>query len=184
MASLKLNILANYAGSFCRVVIGLVFVPLYVKFLGVESYGLIGFYATLESLFLILDMGLGATINRELARRSSLQGQEQSCRDMLRTLETIYWIMAIVIAVSLIAMAPLMASYWIKPQHLSEKDVQDAIVLMGIVTFSRWPLGVYQGGLNGLQKQVLLNILNSVFALSKGVLAVLVLWLVQPTIFW
>lgn len=182
MASLKLNIIANYTGSFFRVVIGLVFIPLYVKFLGVESYGLIGFYATLESLFSILDLGLGATINREFARRSAVLGQEQICRDMLKTLEAIYWTMAFVICVLLLTLAPLIAGHWMKPKSLSEKDVQNAIALMGLVTFFRWPLGLYQGGLNGLQEQVLSNILNTIFAFAKSITAVLVLWLVQPSI--
>lgn len=59
---------------------GLVFVPLYIKFLGMEAYGLIGFFATLQALFSILDLGLGATLNRELARASAHLGEAQQTR--------------------------------------------------------------------------------------------------------
>ncbi|KOR31756.1 hypothetical protein TI05_11605 [Achromatium sp. WMS3] len=37
----------------------LAFIPLYIKFLGIESFGLIGFFTTLQSIFALLDLGLG-----------------------------------------------------------------------------------------------------------------------------
>jgi hypothetical protein len=38
---------------------GLVFIPLYLHFSGIEAYGLIGLFATLQATFSLLDMGLG-----------------------------------------------------------------------------------------------------------------------------
>ncbi|MFA6222162.1 MAG: oligosaccharide flippase family protein [Desulfomonilaceae bacterium] len=53
---------------------------------------------------------------------------------------------------------------------------------MGMVVVFRWPFGLYQGGLKGLQQQVLVNILNAISGTFRGLGAVLVLWLVSPTI--
>ncbi|MDE2060547.1 MAG: hypothetical protein KGL31_00010 [candidate division NC10 bacterium] len=44
----KRNIIANTLGRGWSMLMGLVFVPLYIKFLGMEAYGLIGFFATLQ----------------------------------------------------------------------------------------------------------------------------------------
>ncbi|MDE2320337.1 MAG: hypothetical protein KGL31_00215 [candidate division NC10 bacterium] len=44
----KRNIVANTLGKGWSMLMGLVFVPLYIKFLGMEAYGLIGFFATLQ----------------------------------------------------------------------------------------------------------------------------------------
>ena len=44
--------------------------PLLISLLGIESYGLIGFYTTLYSLINLLDFGISPTINRELAQYS------------------------------------------------------------------------------------------------------------------
>jgi O-antigen/teichoic acid export membrane protein len=44
------------------------------------------------------------------------------------------------------------------------------------------PSGLYTGGLMGLQKQVLLNIINSSISTLRGVGAILALWLISPTI--
>ncbi|MGO8822856.1 MAG: oligosaccharide flippase family protein [Desulfomonilaceae bacterium] len=180
--NLKLNIIANYAGSIWSAIMGVVFVPLYIKFMGIESYGLVGFFATLISMFSILDMGLAATMNREMARRSAIAGQEQASRDLLRTLETIYWIVAIIVGSVITALSFPIAKYWVNPDKLSVSDVQQAVMIMGLVVVFRWPFGLYQGGLMGLQKQVLVNILNSISGTFRGLGAVLVLWLVSPTI--
>ena len=42
---LKRNLIANYVGQGWAALIGLVFIPLYIKYLGIESYGLIGLFA-------------------------------------------------------------------------------------------------------------------------------------------
>jgi O-antigen/teichoic acid export membrane protein len=182
MTKIKLNIIANYAGSIWTALMGLAFVPLYIKFMGIESYGLVGFFGTLISLFSVLDLGLGTTINREMARRHGIVGQEQSTRDLLRTVEVIYWLVAIVIGATVVCLSYPIAKYWITPDKLSMDDVQQAVMIMGLVTVMRWPFGMYQGGLMGLQKQVLVNSLNAISGTFRGLGAVLVLWLIAPTI--
>jgi O-antigen/teichoic acid export membrane protein len=51
----------------------------------------------------------------------------------------------------------------------------------GVVAFY-WPISLYSGGLMGLQKQVLLNGINVFATTFRGIGAVLVLWLISPTI--
>lgn len=182
MPSVKTNIIANYVGSLWVVLMGLVFVPLYIKFMGIESYGLVGFFGTLITMFSILDMGLSVTLSREMARRAVLVGQEQSTRDLLRTVEVLYWLVAILIGTTVVCLSSPVAKYWVKPEKLSVDDVQQAVMIMGLVTVLRWPFGMYQGGLMGLQKQVLVNTVNAVSATFRGLGSVLVLWLISPTI--
>lgn len=182
MASVKRNIIANYGGSFWSALMGLAFVPLYIKLMGIEAYGLVGFFGTLVSLFSILDMGLSATLSREMARRSSLTEQEATTRDLLRTIETIYWGVAVIVGAAVILLSFPIARYWVNPEKLTIADVQQAVMIMGLVVVFRWPFGMYQGGLMGLQRQVLVNIINGVSATLRGLGAVLVLWLISPTI--
>ena len=47
--SLKANIGANYASQLYTTLIGIVLVPLYVKTMGGEAYGLVGFFAMLQA---------------------------------------------------------------------------------------------------------------------------------------
>ena len=57
MSLLKKNISASLVGNGWNALMALVFVPLYIKFMGVEAYGLVGIYASLQILSGLLDMG-------------------------------------------------------------------------------------------------------------------------------
>src|SRR5689334_22317182 len=95
MPSLKKNIAANFAGSVWTGVVSLVFIPLYLRFMGVEGYGLVGFFMTLQAVLALLDAGLATTLNREFARLSSTDDSAPAMRRLLRTFETIYWGVAV-----------------------------------------------------------------------------------------
>jgi O-antigen/teichoic acid export membrane protein len=161
---------------------GLVFIPLYIKFMGVESYGLIGIFATLQAIFVILDMGLSATLTREMARLSVLPSREQEMRNLVRSLEIIYWFVAIFIGLSIMAISPFIAHHWVKAGQLSPQSIEQALRIMGFAMALQWPASFYSGGLTGLQRQVLLNVINIGMATLRGAGAVLILWLLSPTI--
>jgi len=180
-STLKKNVLANFGGKAWSGLIQLVFVPLYIKFLGMEALGLIGFFIMLRGLLRLLDLGLSTTLNRELARRSA-SGNVQEARDLVRTMEWIYWSIAIVIAAGIIVVAPWIAISWVNVKGLTAQSVQHAIVLMGLVIAVQWPFSLYSGGLAGLQKQVLLNIIRASMSTIKAGGAVLVLWLISRSI--
>ncbi|HMD01147.1 MAG TPA: polysaccharide biosynthesis protein, partial [Ferruginibacter sp.] len=61
MASIKIDIVANLVGKIWSALIAILFIPLYIKFLGIEAYGLVGFYVTLLGAITLLDLGLSAT---------------------------------------------------------------------------------------------------------------------------
>lgn len=183
MTLLKKNITANFLGSAWQTLVALIFIPLYIKFLGMEAYGLIGVFITLQALFLLLDVGLGATVNREMARLSVLPDKEQEMRDLVRSMEAVYWSIAVMIALVVMVLSPYIAQYWVKPDQLSPEVVQRAMLVMGLAIAVQWPASFYAGGLMGLQRHVLLNAVNSIAATLRWCGAVLVLWLVAPTIY-
>ena len=156
--------------------------PLYIKFMGIESYGLIGIFASLLSVFSLLDMGLSTTLNRELARLSILPDKAQEMRNLVRTLELPYWGFAFFIGITLVCLSGPIAHYWVKVDKLAPATVKQALIIMGGVMALRWPVSLYSGGLMGLQKQKLLNVINVIEATIRGLGAVLVLWLISPTI--
>ncbi len=182
MSLVRKNIIANLIGSGWVALISIAFIPLYIHFMGVESYGLIGFYLTLQALFAVLDMGLTATISRELARLSALQGKAQEMRSLVRTLEIVYWCVAIVVMVVVTLLAPWIATQWLNASALSEETVHISIILMGMMIGLRMPYGFYSGGLLGLQQQVLLNVIKVVAETLRSGGVVLILWWVSPEI--
>jgi len=182
MSRVKTNFFANLAGSGWTALVGLACTPLYIRFMGMEAYGLIGFYFMLQGVIQILDLGLSPTMNREMARYSALPGNAGEARDFVRTLEVGYWAIGILIGCIVWYGAPYIASHWIKAGNLSPSEVRRAVTIMGALTALQWPLTFYQGGLLGLQRQVLHNGITIAASTLSGGGALLVLWLVSPTV--
>ncbi len=182
MSIVRKNIIANFGGSLWTGLMGLVFVPLYIRFMGIEAYGLVGIFAGLQAIFALLDMGLSNTLNREMARLSAQEGKVQEMRDLVRTLEIPYWAIGVLIALTVTLLAPFVAFKWVNVKALSPQSVKTAVMIMGLSIAFQWPLSFYSGGLMGLQRQVLMNILNTVVSTFRGLGAVLVLWLISPTV--
>jgi O-antigen/teichoic acid export membrane protein len=182
MSQFNRNLIANFAGKGWAALMGIAFIPLYIKFMGIESYGLVGFFTTLQAVFALLDLGLTTTLNREIARYSALEEKAQDMRDLVRTLEIVYWGLAFCIGALVLMLSPFLARGWVKAETLSVDVVQKSVMLMGLVLAFQWPLGFYSGGLLGLQKQVLSNALNAFWYTLRFAGGALTLWLISPTI--
>jgi len=159
------------------------FVPLYLRFLGIEAYGLVGFYSTLLGVLAFADMGFTATLNREMARLAVRKDSGGEMRDLLRTYESAYLWISSGLAVLIWALAPLIAGRWLRSKVLQPHEISSAIRLMGFAIALQMPTGLYIGGLMGLQRQVWANALQIAWGAFRGIGAVLVLWLCSPTIF-
>jgi len=159
-----------------------IFVPLYLKFLGIEAYGLIGFYSTLLGVLALADMGLTATLSREMARLEAREGADGEMGDLLRTYESIYLGISLGLAAAIWFAAPSIAGRWLQAGALPLGEIASAIKLMGIAIALQLPANLYSGGLFGLQRQVMANSLMIGWGIFRGVGSVLVLWLVSPTI--
>ena len=182
MSRVKTNFFANLAGSGWTALVGLACTPLYIRFMGMEAYGLVGFYFMLQGVIQILDLGLSPTMNREMARYSVLPGKAGEARDFVRTLEVGYWAIGILVGGAVWYSAPYIASHWIKAGDIPPREVAHAVAVMGALTALQWPLTFYHGGLLGLQRQVLHNGITIATATLSGGGALLVLWLVSPTV--
>jgi O-antigen/teichoic acid export membrane protein len=182
MARVRDNLIANLGGATWATIVSIAFVPIYIRILGVEAYGLLGILVTLQATLSFLDLGLSTTLTRELARLSVQPSGARIMRDLVRTLEVVYWLVAAAMGLFVIAVAPWIAHQWIQSSHIPPSTVQRAIVIMGLSIALQWPQSLYNGGLSGLQRQVLLSGLNAFLATVRSGGAVLVLWFISPTV--
>jgi O-antigen/teichoic acid export membrane protein len=180
--SLKINTIANLVGRFWAMLLAIALVPVYVRYLGIESYGLVGLLGALQGMFGMFDLGIGAALNREMARLSVVNGSEPEQRNLLRTLEVIYWGLAALVAGVSVLLAPFIATKWINAVALSPETITDCIRLMGFCIASQFVFGFYQGGLMGLQRQVMVNWILILVASVRGAGAVLLLVFVSRRI--
>lgn len=161
---------------------GLAFVPVYINYLGIEAYGLIGIFAMLQAWLTLLDMGMTPTISREMARFTGGAHDARSIRDLLRSVELIALGVAGLIAVGIWTSSTWLASEWLRVEALPAPEVAQAFNIMGVVTAFRFIEGIYRSSIVGLQRQVVLNVVNSAMATIRGLGAIGVLAWISPGI--
>ena len=59
-----INTLANLSGELINAVLTILLVPFYIRYLGLEGYGLIGFFSALVALLGVFTSGVGAALMR------------------------------------------------------------------------------------------------------------------------
>jgi O-antigen/teichoic acid export membrane protein len=160
----------------------LAFIPIYIEYLGIEAYGLIGLFGVLQAWLVLLDMGMTPTVNREMARFTGGIHSAVSIRDLLRSIEVIALCIAILIGLGIWAVSGWLASDWLRAEKLPVSTVTQAFTIMGAVTSLRFVEGIYRSAIIGLQRQVLYNGVNSALATVRGLGAVGILIWVSPTI--
>lgn len=169
---------ANFFGQGWRALMSLLFVPFYLHILGVEAFGLIGLYTSLQLALALLDAGLRPTLAREMARFTGGAMDAAAIRVVLRSIELPLLALSVVIALVMFVAAPWLAQNWVHPQSLDAATVTQAFRIMGLVAAAQFLEAAYDSSLSGLQRQVLQNAIVILIATLRGFGALIVLWLV------
>ncbi|RPH74408.1 hypothetical protein EHM76_03610, partial [bacterium] len=176
------NALANVLGRLWSSLLSLLSIPIYIHILGAEAFGLIGFFSTFDIIFNFLDFGLSATVNREIARNVTTGADPQKNKVVLRTFESLYWVMGAAIGLVMFSSAGWLTRHWIHIKSLPPGDVQTALTIISFAFFARWPVSLYTGVLRGLQAQVLQNLILVVSSTVRVVGGIAIIIFVFPTI--
>jgi O-antigen/teichoic acid export membrane protein len=179
---LKRNTVANFLGYGWTALMSLAFIPVYIRFLGIEAYSLIGLFSVLLMSLGLLDLGMSPMISREMARFSAGVRTAASIRDLLRSAEWIAGGVAASVVLALVLVSGWLASHWVKPGSLPTSTVTNAFGLMAFVIGLRFVENIYRSALQGMQRQVETNLVMAAAATMRALGAVAILALVAPTI--
>ncbi|MEO6212468.1 MAG: oligosaccharide flippase family protein [Vicinamibacterales bacterium] len=170
------NTVANLAGQLLYPLLALALVPFYLRRLGLEGYGLIGLMALVVSLLSVFSRGLGSALQREVSRRAG-SPTAGTLRQLLRSMEVLYWILGAALAASVACLALTLGPRWVKAETLPLDTITMCLLLLALRVGISFPHSVYQSVFIGTERQVLGSALNAGLGLTAaagGVLAVLV----------
>lgn len=182
--SLK-NVMWNLVGGVWQGLLIVGITPWYVSRLGMEGYGIYGLWLVMQVMLGLLDLGIGASVIKEFADSRADRHEVERRRDLLRTLETVYWGAAILVSAVLVVAAGWIGARWLKTDTLPRGYVADAIRLMAIALGLQFPATLYASGLAGLQEQrrmIALQMLGN--ALRYGCGAAALLWRTDLVVFF
>lgn len=157
--SLKRNATANFVSQAWSVLMGLAFIPLYIQYLGLEAFGLIGFFASLQAWLAIVDLGLSLTVNREMARFGAGADSDDAgpLHQLLRAVRAVYLGVGLALVALVWWLAPLIATQWFQASQLTPEVLQTALRLLGVALVLRWVSQIHRSAIQGLQRQVWLG---------------------------
>lgn len=170
------DILANFAGRASSTLVAIAFIPFFLRLLGPEAYGLVGFFVTMQTVLLLADFGFSTTANRELAG-SGASGVSNGTQALVQGFEWLLVALAGVIALIVLLAAPWLATHWVTAQEHSLSSVQESIRFMGLAIAMQLPYALYSGGLMGLGRQVDASIILGLSAIVRYGGALMVLWI-------
>jgi O-antigen/teichoic acid export membrane protein len=170
--SLRRNILANYLSQAYVTLIGIVMVPVYLRYMGAEAYGLVGFFAMIQAWFQLLDMGLTPTMARETARFNGGASDAWRLRHLLRGMEGVFVGVAVLGCVAMVTASGVIATSWLKVQQLPLAEVRRAIILISMIVALRWVSGLYRSAITGFERLVWLGGFNMALATARFVLVI------------
>jgi O-antigen/teichoic acid export membrane protein len=173
----KRNLIASIAGTAVSGMVAVALVPLYVHFLGIEAFGLIAFHTSVTVVVTLLDLGFGAAVNREVARRGA-----DDARGVVRSVQPLYAAIALGAGAALFLLAPWMATQWFSPRALPPETVTTTLRLLAGAVALRFPYGLYAAALMGAQRHVPLNGIVVAAAVLRAAAAVVLLAVLQADV--
>jgi O-antigen/teichoic acid export membrane protein len=184
--SWKWNFVINVLGKGGAVLVAFLFTPVFVRMMGIEAYSLVALFITFLSVTFVLDFAFGATMTRELARYSLTPEKADEARDLARSLEHLYLYVGLLLAAGCYFASPWISAHWLNLRTLSFETVRNSVALMGFAIGLQVPLGMYVGGMYGLDRQPVLNLTQFVMSVLRygGAVAAMLVFEARPEVFF
>lgn len=157
---LKVGAILSYVTLFLSNIIGIIYTPIMIKFLGQSEYGLYSLVASTIGYLTILDLGLGNSIIRYTAKFRAEGNSEGEYRlnGMALVLYSIIGVVSIILGLVLISNVEN-----IFKSGLSYEEIKRAKVMIGILVFNisiSFPLSIFGSIIIAYEKFIFSKIIN------------------------
>ena len=150
------NLLANYSGQCWTAICSLLIIPIYIRLLGLEQYGLISIFLVFQACLPLLDLGLSQTLTREISTLTP--SRTPLIRHIFRTIEiSVYFLSLAIFLLSIAASGPLSATLSSNSNGLDATFLAYVISLMGLTLSFKLVESTYRSVLVGSRQHILLN---------------------------
>jgi O-antigen/teichoic acid export membrane protein len=160
--SIKKNAFANYIGQIYIAAVNVLIVPFYLDKLGVEAYGLIGFFAVMLTWLQILDMGVSHTLLRESAKFKADSIKNFHFPYALKFLNKLFLFSAFLFIILGVSSSLWISKNWLNARTLPFEDVLIAVIVMIFTTAIKWRTIPYRSVIIGFEHQIWINVVNVV----------------------
>ena len=176
---MKKDIITNYISQIINILLRFILIPIYISKLGVSSFGIIGFYYSIESILVLADFGIGLNSNKLIAEK--FKSEPTKTYETIRSVEIFYVSVAFLIGIVVFISSDWIALDWLIVGDINF-DVIYVIQLMAILLAVNWPKTLYENFLIGLLKISEKNYISIFFNILRSVIMILCFTELQSTI--
>ncbi|MFB2674374.1 oligosaccharide flippase family protein [Shewanella xiamenensis] len=166
------NIFANIFGRLWGTVSNFLFIPLYIKYLGFDSFSIISFTLVIAGFMMIFGAGVTATLSREFARSDYSRAEKIQVFD---TLEVTYFILILFCGTIVFFLSNHIANDWISVPKYKPEEISCYIKIIAIDVGFQLLIKLYMGGMLGLEKHVKANAYQIGWGVFRNGLVVVVI---------
>jgi len=173
----KAQVLKNVSSSWfslgVNVVTGFILSPFIVHHLGDEAFGLWILIFSVTGYYGLFDLGIRSSIVRYVAKYSATGESEQLNRLVNTAMFSYSAIGAVAMSITLVAAYFVSSIFKIKPEFVT--TARWLLLMVGASVSLGFPLGVFSGMLEGLQRFYVLNFTNITSTILRTVLIIVAL---------
>ena len=172
------KLISNFGSRIWSLVSVFIFVPLYIHYLGIENYAIIGFYTLILGIISFADAGMSSAVIREFSHDNTALYKYS----VLRKVENLYWTICFCISLILIFSSNLIAEKWLHTENIPIKKLAYFIKLIGIGVPIQLVSSLYYGALFGLNEQVRANSYQILWNIARAALVIILFIVFKPSL--
>jgi len=170
--SMRANILVNMIGMALIMILTFFATPYYLKYLGPEAFGLIGFFYLFSMCISVFDFGVSPFLQREIAKSTDGNSLYQNLNNVIQIV-TIYFILILLfINILSLPLSGFVANSWLTSDAwdlLSLDEVKKSIRLIFLTSSLLMVINLFKCGLTGYQLHYWLNMLLTLTSILRYV---------------
>jgi O-antigen/teichoic acid export membrane protein len=150
--SIQKKVLLNTGSQIYMALLAVVTLPFYISLMGKQAYGLIAFFIQLQTAISILDVGVSATVSRNM---TLFKVGKLSRRDFLessRSLEFVFYLVGIIVLLCGLCLTGWITSSWLEIEDFDPILAQNAVKMIVVVVVLRWLQTFYRAAIFGAER--------------------------------
>lgn len=167
------NVVSGWVSLLVHLAVGFFLSPLILHKLGDDAFGVWVLIFSLTGYYGLLDFGIRFSIVRYVAKFMSCRDEEQLTRFLNTSLVAYSAIALLVLALTGLGILGLTSLFHVPPNLVPASRL--LLLIVGVEIAVGFPLGVFAGVLEGLQKFSWLNLTQILFTLLRALFIVIIL---------
>src|SRR3990172_12484411 len=156
--------------------IGLAIVPIIIKFIGIEGYGVWIMIQTLLMYSSVMDMGFSPAMTKYTAEYDG-HGDHSKITQIFNTLFVVYVFLCLILFLIVFVCKGMIVDSLVRPINIPKETVSFALIISMLVFVLNMVFSIYPSFLNGLQRMDITNKIDSASSIIKFIASILFLYL-------